>query len=550
MIKLKSMKITKIKNYAKSKRERERVKSHFDKLTNNSHFKWLFKNVITVISCVLVVFLGIAVLTYATTTIGTNISTGNLTVSGNATTAGNATTTGSHYIGGNLSVNGSVLVSGATGATPTSGVNTRLMWIPEKAAFRAGRIDNEYETSDYWDEINIGSYSFAGGYNTKASGNYTFAFGDATLATGINSIALGRDAIVSGDYAFGAGNTVRASGNRSIGMGESITASGYNSIAIGADVITSGSLSVGIGNLVTSGGESSFGFGAINSSMADFSYFMGNYLSLSKFATGTYAFGINSSSIPSTMLAINTSYAYLIDPSRRGYKIGIKTSTPLKDLDIGGDAIIADPTDLDAEKITNGTFTGNANSWALGTGWAYSSNTVVKNADGEGTLTQTSGGMQTPLAAGEVYVLTFNLTNVTTTNESFTISFGGAPAYSIDLYIRPQGPAGLYQLTFITTNTNTLTITPTNLSRFTLDNISLKKITGGDLMILGNVGIGTTTPARALHISDTMRLTPRATAPTSPAAGDIYVDSTANELCFYDGSAWQGISSGIDANCQ
>ena len=59
----------------------------------------------------------------------------------------------------------------------------------------------------------------------------------------------------------------------------------------------------------------------------------------------------------------------------------------------------------------------------------------------------------------------------------------------------------------------------------------------------GNVGIGTTAPARALQINDVMRLQPRATAPSSPAAGDIYADSTpaSTELCFYDGEAWQGI---------
>ena len=67
----------------------------------------------------------------------------------------------------------------------------------------------------------------------------------------------------------------------------------------------------------------------------------------------------------------------------------------------------------------------------------------------------------------------------------------------------------------------------------------------------GNVGIGIVAPLRDLHITDTMRIEPRATAPSSPAAGDIYVDSTpaADELCFYDGTAWQGISSGTDSNC-
>jgi hypothetical protein len=54
-----------------------------------------------------------------------------------------------------------------------------------------------------------------------------------------------------------------------------------------------------------------------------------------------------------------------------------------------------------------------------------------------------------------------------------------------------------------------------------------------------NVGIGTTNPARKLHISDVMRLQPRATAPSSPAEGDIYMDSTTHKLMVYDGTVWR-----------
>ena len=55
----------------------------------------------------------------------------------------------------------------------------------------------------------------------------------------------------------------------------------------------------------------------------------------------------------------------------------------------------------------------------------------------------------------------------------------------------------------------------------------------------GNVGIGTATPARTLHINAVMRLEPIATAPTSPAKGDMYFDSTLNKLRVYDGTVWQ-----------
>jgi hypothetical protein len=55
----------------------------------------------------------------------------------------------------------------------------------------------------------------------------------------------------------------------------------------------------------------------------------------------------------------------------------------------------------------------------------------------------------------------------------------------------------------------------------------------------GNVGIGTNSPARTLHVNSVMRLEPIAIAPIGPAKGDMYFDSTLNKLRVYDGSSWQ-----------
>ncbi len=55
----------------------------------------------------------------------------------------------------------------------------------------------------------------------------------------------------------------------------------------------------------------------------------------------------------------------------------------------------------------------------------------------------------------------------------------------------------------------------------------------------GNFGIGTAAPARTLHVNAVMRLEPISTAPTSPAKGDMYFDSTINKLRVFDGTTWQ-----------
>jgi hypothetical protein len=68
---------------------------------------------------------------------------------------------------------------------------------------------------------------------------------------------------------------------------------------------------------------------------------------------------------------------------------------------------------------------------------------------------------------------------------------------------------------------------------------SIRTAPANGLIVQGSVGIGTYTPARSLHVSDVMRLQPRALAPSSPAEGDIYMNSTTHKLMVYDGTDWQ-----------
>ncbi len=86
------------------------------------------------------------------------------------------------------------------GNPPVSGEGRRMMWYPEKAAFRVGSV-----AGSNWNKDNIGLFSFATGQDTRASGNYSFAsglftkaIGFFTTATGYSTEAIGLNSSASG----------------------------------------------------------------------------------------------------------------------------------------------------------------------------------------------------------------------------------------------------------------------------------------------------------------------------------------------------------------
>lgn len=90
--------------------------------------------------------------------------------------------------------NGTVLFDGVLDNTsPVNGSGTRMMWIPSKAAFRAGVV-----TGTTWDYANVGTTSTAFGYNTQANGYYSSAWGYGSIAQSYNSFVIGQYNVVSG----------------------------------------------------------------------------------------------------------------------------------------------------------------------------------------------------------------------------------------------------------------------------------------------------------------------------------------------------------------
>jgi hypothetical protein len=114
------------------------------------------------------------------------------------------------------------------GSPPVSGAGTRMMWYPDKAAFRAGTV-----FGDQWDIGNIGNYSNAWGYNTTASGSSATAFGENTIASGQASIAMGFNASATGEFAKSIGNLTSATGRISTAMGTGTIAPSFAEFVVG-----------------------------------------------------------------------------------------------------------------------------------------------------------------------------------------------------------------------------------------------------------------------------------------------------------------------------
>ncbi len=131
---------------------------------------------------------------------------------------------------------------------------------------------------------------------------------------------------------------------------------------------------------------------------------------------------------------------------------------------------------LGSEKVANGGFTGNANNWTVGSGYAYSSNTVVHSSNGTATLQQNVSALN-----GEYYLLTFEVSSLTV--GTVTPSLGGVTGTAVSANCISPRPCTEY---ILATSTANLAFTPSNTARFTIDNVSVKKYSGGNIRA-GNV---------------------------------------------------------------
>jgi hypothetical protein len=132
--------------------------------------------------------------------------------------------------------------SGTPGIPAVQGPGRRLLWYPDKAAFRAGYVDNTR-----WDQPFIGVYSFAGGFNTVASALGSTAFGHGSMAEGEMAIAMGQSCLAAGDHSIAMGYVNHAGGTGSVSMGAENVTTGSYTVAIGGELNAMGRGAVALG---------------------------------------------------------------------------------------------------------------------------------------------------------------------------------------------------------------------------------------------------------------------------------------------------------------
>jgi hypothetical protein len=448
-----------------------------------------------------------------------DIMTGTLTNSAGATFGdkvgiGTSTPEASLHVTG-----GALLLSGTTGATPVSGAGTRMMWIPAKGAFRAGKV-----SGTQWDDANIGTSSIAMGESAKASGLYSVAFGIGSQATGIQTISLGAGASAIGLCSAALGFVARASGSGSTAIGYETEATGEGSVAIGyandeatARVVADGPLSIAIGTSnyadgsggVFSSGNGSTAIGSVNSAATD--------ASIKALGTGSFAAGyaldgaIESSGTGSVAIGYGSSGGALKASGTGSVAIGQNVSA------LTNPNVLAFGKDFSAS--TQESFNigfGQLDYQFTSTEADFHDSSITTTGKYYGDGSELTGITATNAATANYAVLAGTASN--TANADYSALSGTSSACS--------GSASDNVLKAGDTMTGTLTLPASGL-----------RVGTNQLVVSGgNVGIGTTSPQGKLHVlggnngtsGDHIQLTAGAGPAGSGAGGNIVLTAGNN----------------------
>jgi hypothetical protein len=133
-----------------------------------------------------------------------------------------------------------------SGTIPVEGAGVRMMWFPNKAAFRVGEVNGTQ-----WNNSNIGTNSIALGRHCTASALQSIAIGDAVTASGQSAVAIGFNSTASSIDAVAIGANCTASQTRAFALGSDNTASGVTSATLGEGLFSRSLSEVTVGRYST-----------------------------------------------------------------------------------------------------------------------------------------------------------------------------------------------------------------------------------------------------------------------------------------------------------
>ena len=354
-----------------------------------------------------------------------------------------------HVADSNVLFTGPVTIPGTTTyPPPVSGAGTRMMWYPQKAAFRVGTVDDTQ-----WDKDSIGNYSFSSGFNTKAIGYGSFSMGNATTASSNYSTSMGTNTIANGYVSTSMGSLTKASGSSSTSMGDNTTASGDYSISMGSYTIANGQSS-------TSMGQNTKAIGFSSTSMGNSTNANGNY-------TTSMGYGTNANGNYSNSMGYSTNANGLYTSSMGLYTIASGNAST--SMGSSTNAIGYASTSMGGSTKAVGDYSTSMGTNTNASGYASTS---------MGTNTNASGFVSTSMG------------NATSATANYSTSMGN--------YTRAKSDNSLVIGVFNdSSNTNRLF----EIGNGTANNLRNNAMT---VLVNGNIGIGTATPGFPLNFPSTL----------------------------------------------
>jgi hypothetical protein len=448
---------------------------------------------------------------------------------------------------------------------PISGMGTRMMWYPQKAAFRVG-----YVNGSNWDKDSIGLYSFATGFNTKAKGASSVSLGGQTQSIGDYSTSMGYFTAAKGNYStsmgldsYADGFASTAMGYRTAAVGSYTLSVGYGDSAIGESAVSMGYFTKARGFASTSMGSGTEAIGAYSFSAGYESQALGDYsVSIGNADTASNSYAISmgykskASGFSSTSIGFESysggSYSVSIgtrDTASNDYATSMGLATKASgyaSTSMGGstEATGSYSTAMGYATQATGAFSVSmgyadtaSNSYAMSMG--YFTNARGIGSTSMGVSTKALGSSSTSMGSETV------AKGAASTSMGYQTKASGEGSVSMGFQTtaRAYGSLAIGMFNDSIASSNPSSILETN-PLFIIGNGASVDARSNAMVVLknGNVGIGTSAPTRLLDVNGAMRLQPQTSAPASPTGGDLYYDNSSNSLRFFNNTTWISLS--------